>query len=310
MGQPDQHDADVGHIIAYPYRQRDLSELNVHATGLEPNRIKVIKMSQGVSTIQHFLLAGGIVGSAITGLEPAPIRAIVTAGMGDSWYGAAKPIAAALVSQFSNLEIELNRWYNRATYYSAGVGNSMREQLTNEGRGLDLRAIKVMLDKTVRPVILLQGEDIAPINEVNAPQLESVFTAVRTLLDIFFMTSGIPPSSFGIGIGRGESGYAREKAQDAASANARAYRRDLTQGLPTLVKAAGFPQSGEVSFNWSAPPFQDRTSRQQELLSLLNAGVITKEEVRKALNWGEMPQEENDGTEPPETEGQQETEAE
>ena len=105
------------------------------------------------------------------------------------------------------------------------------------------------------------------------------------MLDLFFIASGLPPSSFGIGIGRGESGFARERAQDAASSRARAYRRDLAECLPILVRAAGIPGNGKVSFNWSAPPFQDRSKRQQELLALEAQGIITKEQVASALGW-------------------------
>ena len=95
----------------------------------------------------------------------------------------------------------------------------------------------------------------------------------------------MPVSSFGIGIGRGESGYAREKAQDASSSRIRAYRRDTADCFPGLCRAAGAPKAGMLSFNWATQPFVDKSVAQEWLLRLYQAGVITLDELREGLGY-------------------------
>ena len=317
VGPPDDEDATVGHIVAYEYREKgDDERQNPHII-LPDNRIKVIKLDSGMpyGTVQTFnFSASRVIGEPLDQPQQVDGLVICTAGLMDGWYGAARDIASRALLALSLLDSDINRHRNRPRYLPSIIASQIKAELEErqrvnavgerdpanpnqtvdlqprqqrnaaEGGSVGLTAIKAALDRIVRPVI--------PIEDMDPPQAASddlmtdaSFEELRTLLDMFFMISGLPPSSFGIGIGRGESGVARERAQDAASARIRAYRNDLAECLPRLVAAAGMP--GSVSFNWSAPPFQDRSARQNELLQLLAAGVLTAEEVRAASGWAD-----------------------
>ena len=285
VGEPDQEDSLVGHILAYRYRQtEDDGERLVHSIDI-PNRVKVIKLIGELSTVQIFRYDGTTVGDALTGVEASPVSAICVAGQGDSWYGSVQSLVSSIISSLTNIDVAINRFENRAKYYPAGVIDNVRQAVLSLGMTATPEELSARLNNIVRPILTLGANDEEPpmlSNELI--ELSGHFEALRTQLDLFFLGSGLPPSSFGIGVGRGESGIAREKAQDAASARVRAYRRDLAECLPNLAVNAGAPQE-PLSFNWSAPPFEDRSKRQQEILALLTANVIDTEEARSALGW-------------------------
>ena len=284
VGEPSQRDAVVGHIIAYPYREPDLEEINT-GSDLErvPNRIKVLKVypasetnPQGQrSTVQTFLISGeaGIVGQPVTAEEESPISAVCIAGRADSWYEGARDIASRILLEGSNIHQDLNRYRNRIQFVPASVAAAMRLSLPRQEResatGLDLRS---KIEGKIRPMIALDaatGEEPFDFPEQGI-DLSYAFEFYRSMWDSFFITAGVPPSSYGIGVGRGESGYAREKAQDAASSRARAYRRDLTDCLPQLSIAAGCPaMPKDLGFTWIAPPFKDRGQTEESVLMQL-----------------------------------------
>lgn len=319
VGEPDQRDATVGHIIAYPYREPVLDEIQQGEAVFEriPNRIRVDKVypdGQGATTQVFEYDGASIIGRALTGEESSPYTAVVTAGAGNAWYHGAKDLAARIILGISNVDQDLNRFRNRIRWYPNSVATDMTNEVPQEQRieiadngsvrVLNSGEVKAKIERRIRPVVILSGDDTDPMDDgAGGIMLDAPFEQLRTALDLFFMTSGLPPSSFGIGVGRGESGVARERAQDAASARARAYRRDLTDGLPILCERAGAPAGGPIGFNWSAPPFQDMTARQQELLSLHSAGIVTATEVRNSLGWrGNAPGDQETANNPAQTE--------
>ena len=139
----------------------------------------------------------------------------------------------------------------------------------------------------VRNAYLGLDEDSVP-PEFSAEMLELQYhlESYHSLLDQFFLMSGVPPSSFGIGIGRGESGIAREKGQDAASSRARAYRRDLTQCLRELCVGAGMPDE-DVAFTWIGTPFESESARADRAMMLFEKGIIDCNEARLMMGFTE-----------------------
>lgn len=285
IGEEDQEDALVGHIIAYRYREtEDEGERLVHSQE-EPNRVKVMKLIGETSTVQTFAYDGNIIQEALTGIEQSPITAICVAGTGDSWYGSVRTLVSGIISSLTNIDVSINRFTNKPVYIPANVYENIRLSLQDAVKvAPSLAQISAEFNKVVRPSISIDPESEPPMGSAEVLELTGHFESLRTKLDLFFLGSGLPPSSFGIGVGRGESGIAREKAQDAASSRVRAFRGDVSECLPRLAVAAGMPDS-EVSFNWVTPPFEDRSKRQEELLNLLNAGVLNAEQVAIALGW-------------------------
>ena len=285
VGEFSQQDAEVGHIIAYRYRDKTLAEINVDSTDYY-NMIKVTKLLNGKATEQLFELYGEQqIGKAVGEPVESPITQICVAGEGLGWYDIAKDLVARILIGLALKEQDINRFRNMITYLPAEVGTVIKDSIvTSEGTNPTLTDYKAEIDKLRFPYIPLMGNDVPPEPTVQL-DLSAVTNHIDGLLDLLFMISGLPPSSFGIGVGRNESGIAREKAQDAASARARSFRSDLQECLPMLAKAMGFPVRGELSFTWATSPFQDRTAKHQEILQMKRDGVILVNEARTALGW-------------------------
>lgn len=294
VGEPEQKDALVGHIIAYPYRERTASEQLLPAANLIANRIRVTKIVQGRAIVQTFMYTeNSVVGQPVTGPEVSPITEVCTAGEGDSWYGGVKDLASQIIIEYTNSLQDINRFRNRTRFMPVSVANEIRNSLTMAGRQATLTQITNLWEDLIRPVVGLVEDDMKPESQRDVLDLSATFESFRSQLDLFFMASGVPPSSFGIGIGRGESGVAREKAEDAAAARARAYRRDLMECLPRMARAMGSTE--ELSFQWITSPFEKASEKLEEIMTLLAAGIISVEEARSALGWrGDPPTQQND----------------
>lgn len=299
VGDPAQRDELVGHILAHPYREVRIDEVNANVHHLErvPDRIQVLKVypenpdSENPtmpSTVEIYELSGrdGVVGRRLSGPSMSSVTAACVAGDGDSFYPGSKDLAAQIILDFSNIEQDLNRDRNMIELFPAEVADAIKRAAPRSQRSDDLRGLREYLYTQRFPAASFDPERGMPQPRKESIRLDSAFEMLRSSLDLFFMASGVPPSSFGIGVGRGESGFAREKAQDAASARARAYRRDLADCLPILCAKAGAPPNGGmIGWTWASPPFQDRAARQAELIALHSAGIITTDEVRLALGW-------------------------
>ena len=285
VGEPEQKDELVGHIIAYPYRERTQEEKLNPQSNLIPNRIKVTKVSMGRATVQTFMYDGAvIVGVPVTPLLESPITEVCVAGNGESWYEGVKGLAAQIIIGYTNLIQDENRFRNRAMYVDAGVVAQLQAMLPPMDRPANSHELRAVYDKLVRPLIPI-AKDHQPPTMKEEIDLSDMRETWRSQLDLFFMASGIPPSSFGIGVGRGESGYAREKAEDASAARARAYRRDLEECLPRIARAISGQPSLDIVFQWSSSPFQNVAEESERLLALNAQGILTATEVRNLLGY-------------------------
>ena len=285
VGTPDVPDRLVGHILAIRYTEKD-ANLQLHPEiKLPPNRCRVIKLRDGVATEQTFSYAPDIVGQPLTPEQPSPVTNICVAGGWDPWYGSAREVAAALIITLSVQGVQLNRYANRPLYVPMQIMDALRQELPQPGATMS--AAMAAFNNLTRPAIGISGMDDMKVGYGDLQEdFDSRSDYILTLWDSYFLSSGLPPSSFGIGIGRNASGLAREKAQDAASARVEAYRRDLAECLPTIIRGMGAPE-GEITFNWSSPPFQTREGRVEEILSLYDRKLITPNEARLALGWQE-----------------------
>ena len=138
VGEPDQHDALVGHIIAYPYKEYEDSIRNNPQLydSLPDNRIKVLKFYGARSTMQVFEFDSSLViGSPLTPLSASPITAICVAGTGDSWYPGLQTVASNIIRGYTLRMVDVNRYRNRIEYLPTGLVDSMAEQAGGDAPG-------------------------------------------------------------------------------------------------------------------------------------------------------------------------------
>ena len=280
IGQLYDPDESVGHVIAYRYFEHE----NIHDFQPNqvnyPNRVRIIKYvpSEGINTVQVFAMDGFVIGAPLTPPEPAGITALCTAGKDDGWYDDAQDVAAAFMIRLSLNQTALSRHDNRATLVPPGLLKSY-----SPGENMTPTEQLAAFNKLVRPVIEAdpQGGDVGTIGEATAFPDEA--DHVEYLAQMFYLASGIPPTSFGIGIGAGESGYAREKAQDRASARIRSLRQDLTRCLAAILTGMGAPEA-DVTIAWFTNPFEDRTAKLDWVLRLKDAGLINDEQAAEMMD--------------------------
>ena len=289
VGSPDQPDKFVGHIIASRYIERSAPEQLLPEIKTTPNRIKVVKFRDGVGYEQVLEYHPNIVGQPLTPLRISPIKAICVSGSWNSWYSGIRNLAAQLLTGMAVQNLQLNRYANRITYVPVQALDGIRDDVTlASGTRPTAQAVMSAFKELPYPVVGLtpgpDGNYDVPPESVYSEDFQSREAFLDRLWDTFYLASGTSPQSYGINIGKGESGFAREKAQDAASARIRAFRRDMAECLPTITRAMGCPD-GDQTWQWTSPPFQNREAHTSEVVKLLAAGIITIEEARRSLGW-------------------------
>lgn len=292
VGSYDDPDEVVGHIIAYVYyeptKPNDLLDPHAYKS---PNRIRVIKYKAEtdtepeINTTQTFIFSGdevsiGTIGEPITPLEPAGITALCVLGQDDSWYDDAKRVVSQYMIRLTNNERVKNKADNRplvvpnnitiASVYKTGENKTIEQTLTSIRDETDPI---IGIDPTYSGNFGFIGDNF---------DFASEQAGLEYLAQLGYIISGLPITSWGVNIGAGESGFAREKAQDNASARIRSLRLQISKCLPILINALGAPD-GEVSFTWSTSPFEDRAAKANQLLSWYNAGLIDENEFREAV---------------------------
>ena len=289
VGRPEERDADVGHVLMFPYRQDAAARERAEGDAEHYDAIEIVKVpprDEGVPTTQRFQYSGEAIGAPLSGAGASTITGVHTAGEGRSRYPGAADTAAAYMIGLSMYTAALNDFDNRPLAIPSGVATSMAGVAANTEEGL--ASIRRQFQDIYRPIIALDENQDMMSGELREPApMQDRREQLLMLADLFFMQMRLTPSSFGIGIGRGESGVAREKAQDAAGVLVRRYRRQLASALGLLVELMGIPGGrGGVQFSWAIPPFQSREAREEQVRLDYEAGLITLNEARAELGRG------------------------
>ena len=285
VGSFEDPDDLVGHVIAYRYYEYDELELKSPFSYRHPNRVRVIKYApeQNINTVQVFGFAGHVIGEPMTGLEPAGISALCVGGDGDSWYGDAQRVAAQFMIRLTNNQRVLNLHDNRPLLLPQSIlaNNAPGDTRTNTQR---LQAFRELIS----PVVTYHDEDkVGSIGVVGKDYaLVEARESLFQLATLYYLISGLPPSAFGINIGRNESGEARARAQDRAAARIRSLREDLSRCLPVLIKGMGAPE-GDIKFSWRTSPFDNRDEREARILEMYSMDqLVGRNEARTLLGLG------------------------
>ena len=285
VGTPDLPDRLAGHILAIDYVWKDRDLQLMPQIELVPNRMRVVKLVNGIALEAIYEYHPHIVGRLLEGPRISPIRAICVAGGWDSWYKSVKGAAAELLTQFTIQSQALNRYANRVRFYPADVLATIQTQLdpTMPPARKQTEVMRQFNDFVYPAVGLEESKDL-PRESDYSEDFQGRAAHIESCYQNFFLATGLPPRSFGIGISRYESGVAIEKSADSASVRVQGFRDELARCLPTLVRAMGCPE-GEISFSWSTPPFQNREAHTQEIKDLFDRQIITLDEARRGLGY-------------------------
>lgn len=300
IGREYDPDHVIAHVIAWPYYEYREGERFLPFSNRVPNRIRITKYAPSetppVNEVAVYELHGNVVGQLLQGPEPAGITSLCTAGDGDSWYGDAQTMLARMMIRVTNHDRTLNLSDNRPMMVPA--------QLMTTTPGQTRQARREAFYNEINPIIETDAETARGnygTLGVDYQHSESR-DFIELLADSIYLVSGIPPATFGIGIGRNESGAAREKAQDRASAKIRTFRNDLRQCIPILLRGLKAPD-GDLQIAWLTAPFQTRQDKINEAIRLMQTGLITKATAQRMLGLAE-----EDTADAPQTDENQEQE--
>ena len=293
IGEIYDRDENVSHVIAYPYY--DPGAVLDRSPGFIKvmNRIRVIYYDPsgrdpdypGANFVQTFVYggneSGGVIGPPVTAPQYAGVAYLCTIGEQDGWYDDVQDsFARALIRRTNNVRV-LNKDDNRPDLIPEGA-------IPDAGPG-EAKTIKQQVDAfrdQPNPALVVAPDDIVTGSYKTEFQHAEGREQLEQLYNECYLAAGVPPGIFGINLGKGESGTARERAQDRAAARIRGVRNDLRRCLPALVRAMGAPASrGEIKFGWRTQPFADRQTLINNNVRLVEARIIKPEKAAEDLGY-------------------------
>lgn len=293
VGLPEQRDADIAHVLAFPFRDYTIEQLQQSAESTPDNRIEIIKVHPSDeeggpvrATTQTFVFNGEIIGMALTPERPSTITGVFTAGEGHSWYPGAAPTIAAHMIAVSMLAVEKNIHANRPIIIPLGIAANMLAQTdlgVNSEAGI--RAVVRTLQNEYRPVLAASPDDESNLGELQEyTPTDDRIAQIEHLEGQIALATRVTPSAFGFGIGKGESGAARDKAEDAARVAMTRFREQIAAVLPRVLTAMGAPgETDELQFAWSRPPLTSSEAYAEQIRMDYEAGLLTRNEARQEL---------------------------
>ena len=270
-----------------------------------------IREEQGVlSTRDMYTYAGaesGVIGSPIEDatLTRSNLRAVYYAGNGQGFYGGLRDPALQACIRLTLLQRSLNRNADPHFFVPDSIGDaeivrrrvfpttdvpdpdlpppttlgatpSLREQFL-EGRGM---------------LIQITPEDAGTWGyQTYDPQVQGQLDVIQWLFQTIYSISGVPPSAYGVNIGRGESGEARKAAMQRAAQLINEIRGEIQRIFGLVIRDMGAPippgqrPQEAVSIVWPESPFEDTATAIQTLLALEERGIVTPEEIRAGAHF-------------------------
>lgn len=288
VGDIEDDDERVGHILFYRYYEpgTDTAFLNHPDTTRENNRVRVVRYMplEDINTTQTFVLEGNQIGEPLTEQEPAGITSLAVVGQWKPWYKDSQRIVAQFFISRGLYSKTIYKHINRPLVVPpAAFPNTKGDSRTPTEKA---RSIYEMKD----PVLQASEQDGMGGLLMGDYDFPSIMDDIIYYAQNYYLISGTPPTAFGIDLGKGESGLARERAEDRAAIRIRNFRDDLIKVLPIIIRGMGAPD-GEVTVSWRTDPFQTAMGR-EDIIRLYTAGLIDRPTAQEMLSLQVMETEE------------------
>ena len=276
-------DSVIGHCFFYPYASGD---------NKVEDRVRIVKydVPTGTSYSQTFqYTAGGAIGPPVdTGASPR-ITGVFTFGAEKSFY----PLVGDAVREINVREGAASLVLNKHTSpllvapAAAVAGNS--QLLNPQGKSYtDQSPFQRTSDSISEGGGLISGkEDTDWAYLTYEAKLAENTAKIERLISYIHLVSGVPPQTFGVDIGKGESGVARERAMMSAVVKIGKLRASMSRMFPLMFDAMGAPE-GDTSVIWTAGPLADKDAERSRAISEYAQGIITLDEVRAELGYDPM----------------------
>ena len=255
---------------------------------------------QSIFWVCHF--DGLVLGDVIEPPRPANIGAIVRIGHNDSFYPGIKDTWAAILIQSTIVQMMVNLDASRPEFYPASMEQAIEkwippakeitgdDQHITDGRPTVLQGFQqnyYWWRQHRMPLAVMYSPEIGQTGTQHFGRqgepypIKETMDFLKYLYEEFALESGVAFSSFGYGIGAGESAEAREQAQTIAKARASTRRDQLLVALDVVARVLGY----DVKHAFAAPPFVN--SEQWAMLKddEYERGITTLNEVREAKQY-------------------------
>lgn len=273
-------DEIVAHVFFVPYQSEP-------TTAGQADRVRITRFDErrGINEVQSFEFHGvGQVGSPVDAAVRSDVEAVWTFGDDQSFY----PAISQSVREIHIREGMATKVLNNHTQPKLMAPPALANQIqlprgvyANQA-GLDDPATPDPFDPATGGVI--RGEEGGgwAFLTYDAQMTENNLKLQR-LVNFIHLASGVPPTSFGVDIGRGESGIARERAMTSAVVKIGRYRMAMKSILQDLLGAG-------VEVEWARSPLQDQDEHDRLVLDLYAGDILDRDEVR--MHFGYPPMEE------------------
>ena len=294
---PQDKDEIIGHAVMFPWYARTGGDI-APSTQRSMNRVTVVKylIETDASTVETFEMAGLIIGNRLTGPDPSDLNGVFTFGNGVGFYGdmqgpvgemmVAWTLLGRRVNRFSDPHLLLPQSSSGATI-TLPDGTTVPTTLAQGGAD----ARRSLLDGR-GAMIEVPGETTGQYGYLQADvEIIATLDMMQWLSDVIYIASGVPPTSYGVSVGRGESGEARKQAMQRSAQLISEIRFAVELLFPEAARNIGAPvpevNTGDhaLTFVWPDDPFEDRQESVQTMLNMLDKGELQKGEVRVAAGW-------------------------
>lgn len=293
------HDEEIviGHNLVYTWRAFDPANVNQHQLKLH-NRCMVTRWSEeeGIDESTTYAFNGVSIGAQLGPTKKGGVTGIYASTESEGFYDSIKDAAGMMMTRLTLANKGMNLTQAPKFFAPASSQPAVQEKISqNDATGqtfaeqvLDGRGMVILIDPQ-------QGAGARGLFGWNVFQFDNDASQsmVEYLANSIYVGSGVPPSAFGVHLGKGESGEARRAAMMRSAQQVKELRNEIEGIYPMMAKGLGAPE-GDIKFQWDADPFQSEEDFVNYNLRLLQAKVMTPDEVREALGFGKLPQSTNE----------------
>lgn len=259
----------IAHALVYRWTEPQKQIIYEHRV---PDRARIVKFDKklGINTVENYVLEGTVIGEKLSE-EESDIENIYVFGEGerDTFYPALVPLVFELTIREAYESRLLNRHSSPIAIVppNAGlVGPDGNSRLDPKGNTVEYEA-----DTGTNKFGYLTWEGHLVDNR------EKIERLVRNI----HLITGVPPVVFGIDIGKGESGQAREKLMFTAMSKVRSIRKEVELVLEEIL-------GGDTEVSWVSSPFTTEEERRAAVLRETAVGIISINEARELLDYDEF----------------------
>ena len=302
---PEDVDEVNGHVLFFPWRERDEGDIQPDSVVQSMNRVTVVYVpADGESTRAVFEYTGtggdsGLIGRRLEGPDPSDCTGVFRFGNKVGWYNDIEGSVRAMIVEYTLLQRRVNRFSDPHVLLPQQSLNA--QVTTRDGKKAAVadspNLLKEIMDGKGQVWLLAGVQDGNNFGYLQGEaMIESSIQLLEWLGNWIHISSGVAPTTFGVGIGKGESGEARKMAMQRSSQLCSEVRNGIERIMPYVLLGMGCPlnpdnPSEDVEVVWLDDPFADRGEAYPLVEAVYDRDEATGNELRHAAGMSPLTEE-------------------